>query len=181
MKIETTSIRLKQIMQEKGLRQVDLIEMLKPFCNKYNVKINKSDISQYLSGKVKPGQEKLAILGMALNVSESWLMGLDVSQERTDATTNSLTINEKTLLSNYSKLNMLGKNKLIDYSNDLVDTPKYINNDRHNNDLEETPNCVSDDDLEIELFAAHNDGIDEETNKRNMEKIKALYAKMHKK
>ena len=50
MNNENTSIRLKQIMKERNLRQVDLLEMVKPFCEKYNVKINKSDISQYLSG-----------------------------------------------------------------------------------------------------------------------------------
>lgn len=46
--------------------------------------MNKSDISQYVSGKVEPSQEKLVILGMALNVSEAWLMGFDVSPERKD-------------------------------------------------------------------------------------------------
>ena len=46
--------------------------------------MNKSDISQYVSGKVEPSQEKLVILGMALNVSEGWLMGLDVSPSRKD-------------------------------------------------------------------------------------------------
>ena len=82
MNNENTSIRLKQIMKERNLRQVDLLEMVKPFCEKYNVKINKSDISQYLSGKVKPGQEKLSMLGMALNINETWLMGYDVPKEK---------------------------------------------------------------------------------------------------
>ena len=36
--------------------------------------MNKSDLSQYVSGLVEPGQEKLSILGMALNVSEAWLI-----------------------------------------------------------------------------------------------------------
>lgn len=77
----------------------------------------------------------------------------------------SLSSEESILVSNYKNLNQLGKTKLIEYSVDLVETPKY----------------VSDDDFQIELFAAHNDGIDEETNKRNIEKIKAKYAQMHKK
>ncbi len=80
--IENTSTRLKKIMNERHLRQVDLLELAKPFCKKYNVKMNKSDISQYLSGTVKPGQEKLAMLGMALNVNETWLMGYDVPMDR---------------------------------------------------------------------------------------------------
>ena len=45
--------------------------------------IHISDISQYCSGKTEPNQEKLFILGNALNVSEAWLMGFDVPMERT--------------------------------------------------------------------------------------------------
>lgn len=37
-----------------------------------------------------------------------------------------LTDSETTLLFNYNKLNNLGKDKLIEYSNDLIETPKYI-------------------------------------------------------
>lgn len=82
MYIETTSSRLKQILKDRNLRQVDLLNLVKPLCEKYNVKMNKSDISQYVSGLVKPGQEKLFILGKALNVDEAWLMGCDVPMER---------------------------------------------------------------------------------------------------
>jgi transcriptional regulator with XRE-family HTH domain len=78
VKHENTSIRLKKIMQERSLRQVDILELTSPLCKKYDVKMNKSDISQYVSGKVEPSQDKLVILGMALNVNEAWLMGYDV-------------------------------------------------------------------------------------------------------
>lgn len=78
MKQENTSIRLKKIMQERNLRQVDILNLTFPLCKKYDVKMNKSDISQYVAGKVEPSQDKLVILGMALNVSEAWLMGYDV-------------------------------------------------------------------------------------------------------
>lgn len=84
MKKDTTANRLKQLMKEYGLRQVDILRRAEPFCREHDVKMNKSDISQYVSGKVEPSQEKLAILGMALNVQESWLMGLDVPKERKD-------------------------------------------------------------------------------------------------
>ena len=142
MQIENTSIRLKQIMKEKQLRQVDLLEMLKPYCEKYNVKINKSDISQYLSGKVKPGQEKLSMLGMALDVTESWLMGYDTPKEK-EFSINSVKLSrrEKDLLDNYNKLNDIGKNKLYEYSNDLVDNAKYLSYST------EVLNAAHDDDL----------------------------------
>lgn len=127
MNNENTSTRLKQIMKERKLRQVDLLEMVKPFCEKYNVKINKSDISQYLSGKVKPGQEKLSMLGMALNINETWLMGYDVPKEKQFTIEKpTLSENELLLLKNFNTLNTSGKLKLIEYSNDLIETPKYI-------------------------------------------------------
>ena len=72
MKEENTALRLKKIMQERNLRQVDILTLTLPFCEKYNVKMNKSDISQYVSGKVEPSQDKLVILGMALHVSEAY-------------------------------------------------------------------------------------------------------------
>ena len=81
----TTSDRLKSLMEERRLKQVDILNLSLPYCKKYNIKMNKSDISQYVSGKVEPSQEKLVILGMALNVSEAWLMGFDVSPARKDS------------------------------------------------------------------------------------------------
>lgn len=81
---KNTSDRLKQLMNERKLKQVDILSLSLPYCKKYNIKMNKSDISQYVSGKVEPSQEKLVVLGMALNVSEAWLMGFDVSPIRKD-------------------------------------------------------------------------------------------------
>ena len=82
MKKFTTSDRLKQILADRHIKQVDIIEAAKPFSEKYNIKLNKNDLSQYIHGKSEPGQSKLSILGMALNVSEAWLMGYDVPMER---------------------------------------------------------------------------------------------------
>lgn len=82
MKKENTAIRLKKIMSDQNLRQVDILNKTVPYCEKYGVKMNKSDISQYCSGKTEPNQDKLFVLGMALNVNEAWLMGFDVPMER---------------------------------------------------------------------------------------------------
>ena len=79
---ENTAMRLKTIMEERNLRQVDVLNLCKPFCEKYKIKMNKSDISQYCSGKNEPMQDKVYILSKALNVSEAWLMGYDVPHER---------------------------------------------------------------------------------------------------
>ena len=69
MKKYSTSDRLREIMNVRNLRQVDILNMTLPYCKKYEVKMNKSDISQYVSGKVEPNQDKLAVLGMALNLN----------------------------------------------------------------------------------------------------------------
>ena len=82
MKVATTSQRLNQIISVRNIRQIDIIESAKPFSEKYGVKLNKNDLSQYVNGKTEPGQEKLTILGLALNVNEAWLMGYDVPRER---------------------------------------------------------------------------------------------------
>ena len=79
---KTTSERRKLIMDAKQIRQIDILNAAKPFCQKYGVKLERNDLSQYVSGKVLPGQDKLTILGLALNVSEAWLMGFDVPMER---------------------------------------------------------------------------------------------------
>ena len=85
--METTATRLNQLMNERGLKQSDILALCKPFCKKYNIKLGKSDLSQYVSGKTKPKQEKLTVLGMALNVREDWLMGFDVDRKRPVETT----------------------------------------------------------------------------------------------
>lgn len=82
MKISNTSNRLKEIIAERNLRQIDILNLAKPFCEKYGIKLTKPDLSQYLSHQSEPGREKLFILAMALNVDEAWLMGYDVPQKR---------------------------------------------------------------------------------------------------
>lgn len=84
MKISNTSNRLKLIMHERNLKQVDILELCKPFCEKEKVKMQKSDLSQYISGKVEPKQDKLSILASALNVSEAWLAGYDIPKSNKD-------------------------------------------------------------------------------------------------
>lgn len=84
MKKENTAIRLKRIMSDRNLRQVDILNLTEPYCKKYDVKMNKSDISQYCSGKTEPNQDKLFVLGIALNVNEAWLMGYDVPMTRAE-------------------------------------------------------------------------------------------------
>lgn len=117
MKKENTSLRLKQLMVSRNLRQIDILNACLPYCKEYSVKMNKSDISQYVSGKVEPNQDKLYILGKALNVTEAWLMGYDVPMNKNsdtpNSTTDSLSPNEATLVKKYRAIDTDGK-KVVD-------------------------------------------------------------------
>jgi len=85
--MKTTAERLKEIMDEQGLKQSDIIERAKPFMEMYSTKLTRPDMSQYCNGKIVPKQNKLFLLAAALNVSEAWLMGHDVPRTRTTETT----------------------------------------------------------------------------------------------
>lgn len=162
MKKENTSTRLKQIMEEKQLRQVDILEKCKPFCQKYNVKLGRNDLSQYVNGKVEPGQEKLTILGLALNVSEAWLMGFDVPEQR------NYPISEKNnsntaIMSYYNQLNTLGKETATEQVRLLTLDEKYIDQSIHR-----FPSDYGEERDYLKPKAAHNDHLDEEGEKEKM-------------
>ena len=80
-KTESVAARLKYIMNQRGLKQVDVLNLAIPYCEKYNVKLAKNYLSQYCSGKNKPGKDILNVLSLALDVNPAWLQGFDVPQE----------------------------------------------------------------------------------------------------
>lgn len=80
MRVCDTAHRLTQLMLSRGLRQSDIMLAVQPVADKYDVKMNKSDLSQYISGKVEPRQNKIKVLAEALGVSETWLLGYDVPE-----------------------------------------------------------------------------------------------------
>jgi len=125
MEKQTTGSRLKLLMEERKIKQVDIVNLAAPFCSKFNVKLNKSDLSQYISEKFEPSQEKLVVLGMALNVSEAWLMGFDVPRERYIASSGSPDPQEQYLVTAYRSFNDDGRDRLVRYAHDLDDTGKY--------------------------------------------------------
>lgn len=77
MLVYSTKERLKEIMEKQGLRQVDIIEKAKPFCEKYGVRLGKTDLSQYINYGKEPRQDKLFILSQALGVTPQYLMGFE--------------------------------------------------------------------------------------------------------
>lgn len=122
MKKKNTSIRLKEIMNDRNLKQVDILEMTKPYCIKYDVKMNKSDISQYVSGKVEPNQEKLFILAKALNVNEAWLMGFDVPLRKELSPV--VAESDIELIEKYSLLSDRDKTLVMNMINSMLPTEK---------------------------------------------------------
>ncbi len=72
--IDTFSNRLKKAISIRNIKPVELSE---------KTGIDKSKISSYMSGRYKAKQDGIYLLAKSLNVSEAWLMGLDVPMERT--------------------------------------------------------------------------------------------------
>lgn len=144
MRNENISIRLKKIMLEKNLKQSDIIKKCKPICDKYNkkyntnIKITKSDLSQWISGIYEPRQNKLTILAEALETNEVWLMGFDVSS--TFINREKTNIDEKEIDDTFREIlkskGFLNKNEEIteDELNHLIDFAKankrFIMNDK---------------------------------------------------
>lgn len=158
MEKETTSNRLRKIMSERNLRQVDILNLAVPYCEKYNVKLNKSDLSQYCSGKTEPNQDKLFILGEALNVNEAWLMGYDVPMARIafkDIPQNfhSSFDNIEEFKVAYDKSKLRG-DKLL---NAIIENIEHLNNDNRKRLFEYSQNLLTNQQMEEELMpnAAH--------------------------
>lgn len=120
----TVSDRLKEIMERYKLRQVDILKRAEPYCTQYGIKMGRNDLSQYVSGKVSPGQDKLTILALALEVSETWLMGYDVPMERSpQESQRSIPVDAELedVCSLLKKLNDFNKKKVLDYSRTLLE------------------------------------------------------------
>lgn len=72
---EDFAYRLQKAMNIRNIKATELSE---------KANIPKSAISQYLSGLYEAKQKSIFKLANALNVSEAWLMGLDVPMTRND-------------------------------------------------------------------------------------------------
>lgn len=90
--MELFSQRLKEILEIKNLKQTDLVKM---------TGLDKSLISNYISGKYKAKSTNLYLIAKALNVSEPWLMGYDVPMERTVVNVSELSEREIQLVIKY--------------------------------------------------------------------------------
>ena len=71
---ENFNIRLQKAMNMRNIKAIELSE---------KTGIPKSSLSEYIKGKYEAKQKGIYKLAKALDVSEGWLMGLDVPMERT--------------------------------------------------------------------------------------------------
>lgn len=69
---ESFKDRLNKAMALRGMKAIDLSE---------KTGISKARISQYVNGIYTPKSKSTYIIAQALNVSETWLMGIDVPME----------------------------------------------------------------------------------------------------
>jgi transcriptional regulator with XRE-family HTH domain len=73
VKNSSTSIRLQEVMKEKGIKQADLARM---------TGISRGAISNYVLGRYEPKSDIINKFAKVLNCSEMWLWGYDVPMER---------------------------------------------------------------------------------------------------
>lgn len=74
---ESFSTRLNDAMALRELKQIDFVHA----AEKINIKLGKSHMSQYVSGKTVPRADIAHFLAAYLRVNEDWLMGKDVPME----------------------------------------------------------------------------------------------------
>lgn len=74
---EKFNVRLKTMMDQKGMKPIELST---------KSGISKSAISQYLAGLYTPKQDNVYKLALALDVSPSYLMGLEPHDESASGT-----------------------------------------------------------------------------------------------
>lgn len=108
---ETFSKRMKDAMQLRNMKQVELCE---------RTGLGKSAISQYLSGTYEPKQKGVYEIAKALDVSEAWLMGYDVPIERVEHIKTTITHEEKSFLDLFNQLDKSDKENLSNYINNVL-------------------------------------------------------------
>ncbi|MCI7344227.1 MAG: helix-turn-helix domain-containing protein [Fusobacterium necrophorum] len=124
------STRIRQALEIRNLKQIELSE-------KSGVK--PSALNQYISGKIVPRQKALSALALALNVSETWLMGYNVPIERNQQDDRFLSLNSKgrkqyenflneaTMYFNDEKISLEDKEKIFQSLQDVFFEVKLLN------------------------------------------------------
>ncbi|WP_317722951.1 helix-turn-helix domain-containing protein [Clostridium tetani] len=119
-KSKTTNENMKEIINRIKTRRNELMLSYQDLADKTG--LSKSTLQRYETGAIKNMPlDKLDVLAKALNVSPAYLMGWEKSVSGNDKEDTKKT----TLLSNFNKLNDIGKDKVITYTKDLLGNNKY--------------------------------------------------------
>lgn len=108
--------RLAAAMSDKGCKQVDIVRA----AEEKGVKLGKSHISQYLSGKTEPRENILHFLADYLNVDSSWLKGTENNSRDTKNENTDTKIPEDRKVKEFKKSHKLD-NVLYDVRGPVVD------------------------------------------------------------
>ena len=79
-----TQQRLKKIMEERNLRQVDIINNSLPYQKKFNIKMSKNHLSNYINGRSTPDMKRMFLLSKTLGVPQDYLVGLSKFKSESD-------------------------------------------------------------------------------------------------
>ena len=100
--------RLREMMDEKGMRQADLVAA---------TGIDRSLISSYVTGRYEPKDENLQAIAKVLNCDPMWLMGYDGVEEG----------DESVFLSKFRELNKEDKRTILTLLNFMNDHERRNN------------------------------------------------------
>lgn len=118
MKSSIFADRLSTLLQENNIKQIELVRL----AEERGIKLGKSHISQYVSGKTIPRKEILQFLADVLNVDAEWLLGKEE---------NNLTIEQKDIGKGMREFKKSAKldNVLYDVRGPVVDEAARMEND----------------------------------------------------
>ena len=107
---------IREKRQELGLTYEQLGEL---------VGVGKSTVRKWETGMIENmRRDNIIALSKALNISPALLMGWDFSKTEIN-TSNNYSEEEQNHIEDLRKLNDIGKNKVIAYTKDLIEMPKY--------------------------------------------------------
>ncbi len=162
--------RIKKLRKEKGLSVDYIAEKLGK---------NRATVYRYESSEIENLPYPILVpLADILGTTPMYLMGCEVEDIK-------VTKEEKQLLENYNKLDSEDKTKVIDYTNLLSNQDKYKSANKSASEITATTDNVVELDIqssnsknECYTLAAHDDDLNEETKKRNLEKVKNIFKQM---
>ena len=109
--MDTFAKRLRIAMDDRGMRQADIIKA---------TGMTSSKVSQYLSGKRSPKQDAVYLIASVLSVSAEWLMCKSDNMER-QAPSNHVRL----MPDIFDRLDSADKKALYSYAVFLLSQPKY--------------------------------------------------------